>query len=386
MGNEDSKNQPIRVLHLLDNLRIVGGITTCVMNLYRNIDRNLVQFDFLVVFKMEDTYYDEIISLGGRVYYLDSPSSGGLFSMISGYRKYAKSASLFFKQHASDYIIVHSHTSTLSGPVFKAAKKYGVKYRILHSHSIAYSDDGSMVKNLRNRLFVIAPKRLATHYYSGAIKSGEFLYGEKAFSQGRVTVLKNGIDIEKFRFSPEIRRKYRKELGLENNFVVGHVGRMTPIKNQGKLLEIFAALCKKKEDAVLLFIGTGPLQDQLIEEAKQMNILNRIHHLGARNDVNNLMQAMDCFVLPSLTEGVPMVGIEAQAAGLPVFFSEGVPDAAFVVNAEKIFLSQSAEAWADIILEKAGSYVRRDTADAITDGGYNITATAAQLQKFYLSL
>jgi len=362
----------IRVLQVVTIMNR-NGLETMLMNYYRHIDRSQVQFDFIVHRSERGAYDDEIESLGGKIYRMPPIHPKYLFS-------YLNQLNIFFKEH-KEYRIVHSHLDVLSTFVLRAAKKYGVPVRISHSHNTSFSDKG-----LR-RLFKLYSKsclnRQCTHYFACSEVAGRFQFGDEIVDSGRLTVLKNAIDTAKFRFDEAIRNKIRVSLGLKDEFVVGHVGRFCEQKNHDFLIDIFNEVHKRKPNSLLLLIGDGPLRSSIELKAEKLRLSSCVRFLGVKENVNEYMMAIDVFVLPSLYEGLGIVAVEAQAAGLPVVVSSAVPtDVKLTNNVSFIGLKEVASVWAKRVL--SGSLIARDySANNIVKLSYDIEANAEWLQYFY---
>jgi glycosyltransferase involved in cell wall biosynthesis len=304
--------EPIRVLHVLQRME-AGGTQAFLMNLYRNVDRSKVQFDFLVEYTERQFYDDEIESLGGHVYRASFREDHDL-------PRFRRFLGDFFAEHG-EYRIVHCHAYTVGYFVLKAAEEAGVTVRIAHSHNNNMSGTTVPLKLVMRLLFPVH----ATHLMAASTEAGRFLFGDRPF-----TVAKNAIDVDRFRFDPRVREEVRSELGLGDAFVVGNVGRLHQQKNQAFLLDAFAELSAAMPEARLLMVGSGPLHDQLVEKVKQLGIDGKTTLLSNRGNMDRLYQAMDVFALPSLYEGLGIVAIEAQSAGLPTICSTGVAEDANV--------------------------------------------------------
>lgn len=372
----DTQNQPIRVLHILHSMNR-GGAETMIMNYYRNIDREKVQFDFLLTFQGKSDYEEEILSMGGKIFHI-TPLT------LTSIRGYLKDIQRFLKEH-SEYKIVHSHTSSKSVFPLRIARKVNIPVRISHSHNLFISNAGSPKEMLRK--FLRKPLQKVSNYNFACSKDAAiWLYGEDLWKQQKVQILKNAIDVKKFSYREEIRKKYRQEFGLEDKFVVGHVGRFDPQKNHTFLLDIFAEVLRKQENARLVLVGEGKLCPDIKEKARILDIQDKIIYTGLREDVSALMQMMDIFVFPSLFEGLGIVLIEAQTAGLPCFASKNViPEEAAVTDlVEFISLKESAKSWADKILKVRNQQERHTRISMVQNAGYDICVEAKKLEKFYL--
>ena len=301
------EKQPIRILNIVPNMRS-AGIENFIMNVYRNIDRSKVQFDFIVHNQERKVFDDEIEKLGGRIYRFTYKDDKKLL-------KYIKDLDNFFKEH-KEYKIVHGHMQSMMPLYLYIAKKNCVPIRIAHSHNGNYE---KTLKGFILHIFSRFAKYQSNVNLACSNIAGKYLFGNKKFK-----VIPNAIDIKKFTFNEHIRESMRKELGIENNFVVGHIGRFELQKNHKYIIDIFNEVLKENKKAVLLLIGEGKLEENIKSKVKKLQIEKNIKFLGVRNDVNKIYQAMDCFILPSLYEGLPGVGIEAQISGLYSIFSKNI--------------------------------------------------------------
>lgn len=361
--------EPIRVLHILQRME-AGGTQALLMNIYRKIDRMKVQFDFLVVYKEKQFYDDEIESMGGHVYKLS-------FREDLNLPKFQKDLKTFFKQH-QEYQIVHCHAYTIGYFCLNEAKKAGIPVRIAHSHNNETVHDIKYLPKLfMQRRFTLN----ATDLFACSEEAGKYLFKDKSFR-----VLKNAIDSQKFIANENTRREIIQEFGLEDKFVVGHVGRLHPQKNHDFLLDIFAEIKKKKLDAELILVGTGPLEEKVRSKVADKGLAESVQFLGNRKDMNRIYQAMDVFVFPSLFEGLGIVAIEAQAAGVPIVCSEGLPSETDITPIyHKLMLNDGAEKWAGAAIEmaqlpKAHTNMRK----YIIDAGFDMSATAKDMEEYYL--
>ena len=358
----------LRILHVVTNMTL-DGLETMIMNYYRKFDRENIQFDFLV-HRNEKAYYDEEIeNLGGRIYRIPK-----LNPFSNSYKDSLKS---FFNAHP-EYKIVHVHQDCLSGIILKVAKECGVPVRIAHSHS------SSQDKNLKYIIKLFYKKyipKYATHLLACGQKAGEWM-----FSGAKFDVLNNAIDASKYTFCLQKRKDMRKKIGIdEKKFVIGHVGRFSDTKNHSFLLEVFYEI-NKKCDALLLLVGEGSLREDIEKKAQDLGVSEKIVFLGRRNDVYDVLQAMDVFVLPSKYEGFPVSVVEAQCSGLMCFISDKVPlDCRITDLVEQIPLDSSLEHWANKILE-ARQLERRNTLEQIKSNGFDIEENAKKLTDFYLSV
>lgn len=330
----------IKVLHILSTLTICSGVASFVMNYYRNIDRDKVQFDFLYFEKADNEILNEIKCLGGNVYYVKKPS---FKNCIKSYNDFNQ----IFQKHGREYSAVHLHEVYLVHFINYFVKKYQINHLITHSHTTKYSDNP--INAIRNRIMCLGLTKVATEYFACSIAAGEFYYGKTAVEKGLVKVIPNAVSLEKYKFNQSIRNNVRKSLKIDDKFVVGHIGRMAPQKNQKFLLKIFAEVKKENDEAVLLIVGDGSLRKEIESEIKRLNLQECVILLGVRNDVANLLMAMDVFVLPSLYEGLPVVCVEAQATGLRCVLSNNITKEVDCGKCEFISLNQSPKIWSKYI-------------------------------------
>jgi len=358
----------IRVLHVVSAMNR-GGLETFIINVYRQIDRNKIQFDFLV--HAEGAYDEEIKNLGGRIYSVPSRRKG-LF-------KYRRALNLFFRNHL-EYEIVHVHLSSLSDiEPLKAAKKNHIRTRIVHAHSTR--QNGCIVHallHLWHRFFI---NRFATDFFACSDLAGVWLYGKN----GKFTLINNGIELERFEFDAGVRKKYREELGVEDKVVIGHVGRFAYPKNHDFLLDIFKSFMKREPDSMLLLIGDGELREKTYQKCQRLGLCENVIFAGTRPDVNGLLQAMDCFVFPSHYEGLPLSLVEAQVAGLLCFASNRITQQVNVSEQlHSLSLDMPADDWAALIFENIRLY-KRDNKRSYRFDTFDIRKIAKNLTDFYSS-
>ena len=373
--------EPVRVLNVVGRMDR-GGIETMIMNVYRTIDRSQLQFDFLAHYGKPDAdYNEEILSLGGRIYEMPRIKSTTK-TYYTKFFEYRRALIDFFTEH-QEYNILHGHMTNTAAIYMPIAEKYGhIECRISHSHNEKSSGgiSGIVSDILSSRI-----PSLATDWFACSAAAAKWFYDDDAVASGKVTIIKNGVDTQKFRYSPEIRTAKRRELGLEDNFVVGNVARFFPQKNQKYLINALPALLDAVPEAVVCFVGEGRELGEAQELAHSLGVDEHIRFLGLRSDVEQLMQAFDVFVMPSLFEGLPLVGVEAQSAGLPCVFSDGITREADITgNVSYLSLDDGYDAWAQRIAACKG-HQRSDTSGLVADMGYDIKNTAKFLTDFYLS-
>lgn len=368
-----NEKEPIRVAQIMGKW-FGGGVEAVVMNYYRHINREHIQFDFICDKDSTHIPYEEIESLGGKVI---------LISPYQNPRAYHRELKEVLKQ--GKYLIVHSHINTLSFFSLWAAKEAGVKVRIAHSHSTTNSKEKK--KNLMKQLLRPLSKLFATDYVSCSELAGRWLFGNRTYNKGEVYLLNNAIDLERFVYNEEVRKSKRAELNIpENMFVIGHIGRFVEQKNHEFLLDVFKEIHDRHSNSMLLLAGDGPLRDQMKKKVDMLNLNQSVIFLGQRKDANELYQAFDLFLLPSLYEGLPVVGVEAQTAGLLCVLSNDMTKETKVIDST-IFLNLDLgpSAWADSILKNYKNYHRRNTKEEVASHGFDIELEAKKLENLYES-
>lgn len=356
----------IRVLQIVTTMNR-GGLETMLMNYYRHIDREKVQFDFLVHRQEEGDYEKEILSLGGNIFRVPTlnPFSPGYFKALSA----------FFSEHKYD--IVHCHLDCMSAIPLFVAKKHGVKHRFAHAHSISQDNDWKFpLKLFFKRLIPLYANKL----FACGNEAGKWMFNGHPF-----LIVNNAINAASYSFNSSTRKMKREELCLNNSITVCHVGRFNYPKNHSFIIDIFNELLKIQPDAHLLLVGCGDGLTDIKNKVKNLNIENYVSFLGLRTDIQELLMASDVFLFPSLYEGVSLATIEAQASGLPCFFSDRIPIECKVTDdVTFISLEKPASYWAEQIYNYR-HYIRPNNYECIKNAGYDICDKAKWLENFYLS-
>lgn len=368
----------LRVLHVLGTLDM-GGIENFLMNVYRNIDRNKIQFDFVINDRgKEDIFEKEIINLGGKIYKIPPIIKVGHF-------RYFKVLREIFQKN--NYNIVHSHYNMVSGFILKEAKKCGIKVRISHSHSTYDNSLNSIgLKNIYKRYSRYLIARYATHKFACSEEAGKWLFKGKNFE-----IIKNGIDISKFSFNNKIREKIREKFGIsKNTYTIVNIGRMNISKNHFFMIEIMKKLEKIDKNIKLYLIGDGELKEKIEEKIKEYNLKNIIL-LGVQKNVNEILNGMDLMLFPSSYEGLGIVAIEAQVNGLNVLASERVPkDADIGLKLFKTLnLDNDITKWIEEIIKYKNNLNRKQTEEEIEsllNSNYNIKKVIKNLENKYYNL
>lgn len=360
----------VLVFGMSENL---GGVETVIMNYYRFIDKNKLQFDFLYN-TVDIAYKDEIKKMGGKLFKI-TPRSENLI-------QYRKDIDSFFKNHSKDYDCMWVNLCILTNIDWMIyAKKYGIKNVILHSHNS--KSMGNLFRKILHYLNKIRIKSFCDDYWACSESAGKWFFGSKIDYK----IINNCIIPENFAFNSKERISARNELNIsDSDFVVGHIGRFHFQKNHEFLIEIFNEISKIKENSKLILIGTGEDENKIRNLVKEKKLCENVLFLGLRKDINKLYQSMDVFLLPSLFEGLPLVLVEAQANGLPVFVSrESVTDSVKMsVNLSYISLNKNAKYWADLICSSDLS--RKDNYMLIKKAGFDIKTEAKKLEEYFLQV
>ena len=365
----------MRVAQVIGRLN-AGGVEAVVNNYYRHADVGKLQFDYYIDEDSETAPSAEMQALGAR--YFVVPSTRHPIRRVRALTK-------LFREHR--YPIVHAHMNTLNAPVLYAAWRAKVPVRIGHNHSTASAKEWT--RNALKQLLRGTGGWFATVKMACGEAAGRWFFGNRAFDRGDVVVLPNAVDLSAYRFDPDFRRRFRDAAGVGGRPVVGHAGRFMTQKNHGFLLEIFAAVLKKRPDAALWLVGDGEERPRIEQKARELDIANHVTFWGVRGDLNKIYSAMDCLLLPSLYEGLPLVGVEAQAAGLPCFFADTISrEVGILENARFIPLDAPPERWAQAIVEgmPVPDDQRISAAAAMKGGPFDLDASGRMLQDLYEKL
>lgn len=366
----------IRVLHVVGNMDY-GGVETLLMNLYRHIDRNFVQFDFLCHNDVPGKFDPEILGLGGHIYRV--PGLG-----VSSLPRYERALRGVFA-NSGQHRIVHAHLSRMNGIVLREARRGGVPVRISHSHSREARYD--LLRNVLRMYSRRLIEQNATHGFACSADAADFVHSGRLLDATRI--LPNAIDTEKFHCSVERRVLTRGELALGDAFVLGHVGRFESAKNHTLLLEVFDRVYQRDATARLVLVGVGSLEGVVRADVERRGLTDAVRFLGSRPDVRDLMDAMDVFVFPSLYEGLGIVAVEAQAMGLPVLASDAIPRETNLTDLISYLPLGDPAPWVDAIMELRNGDAQRTRegySANVAAGGYDIRQVARELQEFYLDV
>lgn len=369
--------KPIRVMQVMGHMA-GGGVEATIMNHYRHIDRSRVQFDFVVDADSTVVPADEITNLGGRIF------------TVPPYKhmvQYLKECELLFADKKPD--IVHSNINALSVFPLLAAKRAGVRVRIAHSHSTANPREyaKTALKNVLRPFSKLNP----THLVGCSTDSARWLFGENAILKSEVHIVKNAIDLERFRYRSSVRSSARTSLRIdEDTVVVGQIGRFCFQKNQLFTLEIFAELLKSNPNSLLLLVGDGEQRRHIETKIQELGIEQHVRLLGQRADVDALYQVFDVLAFPSTYEGLPLTAIEAQAEGLPIVLSTEISNEVSIIPEllHPMSLDGSPKAWAQALLSSAAQNINREKLDIspLINAGYEIQQSADSLTSWYTQI
>lgn len=363
---------PIRILQMISTLEM-GGSQSMILNLYRAINRQKVQFDFIIDHDDRDPELrKEIETLGGKIFLLPTFKGKNIKAVRSAWEN-------FFCDH-EEYKVLHTHSRSYASVYIPIAKRHGL-ITIAHSHS---TSNGKKLSAIVKNIMQLPLRHQADYMFACSIEAGKWLFGKSVLKKNNFRVIPNAIDASKFAFNQMTRQQVRNELGLKDCVVIGHVGRLMAPKNHMFLLKVFETFVRDNPDAMLLLVGDGDLRGQIEKEVDNIKLRENVMILGSRADAKRLYQAMDVFVFPSLWEGLGIAVIEAQASGLPCIVSNNVPKRVDVGAGLVNFLSLGSpvQKWADSIKKVE----RKNTSEYVITAGYDISETSKELQEFYINL
>lgn len=363
--------EPIRILHVLGGLSL-GGAESRIMDLYRNMDRQEIQFDFLVHSAQKEHFDEEIEILGGRIYRVPR-------FKVYNFLSYKRALKDFFAAH-HEYRAVHGHMTSTASIYLPLAKKAGIPITIGHARSagVAGGIKGFITKFIRYSL-----KYKADYCLACSKKAGEAVYGKRWVKKEKVEVIPNAIDAKKYVYDKKIRTELRDKMGLTDKFVIGHVGSFREAKNHTFLIRIFEKIYENRKDAVLILLGEGSLMDSIKQQVSKAGLSQVVWFLGNKEEVSPYYQIMDYLVFPSLYEGLPGSIIEAQTAGLRCLVSDNITKEVGITElAEFCSLDKTAGEWAGHILESC-DYVRESRYESIRKAGFDIGTQIVRYSEIY---
>lgn len=359
----------IRVLQVV-TLMNRGGLESMLMNYYRNIDRNKIQFDFLEHRDGNHDYTEEILSLGGKIYHVPNVNPFNT-------NNYLNELNDFFKKHSSEYTIVHSHLDSMSAYPLKYAQKYGIPVRIAHSHNTNQEKNLKYLVKMYSKTKI---KKFTTNQFACGKEAGQWLFSSNDFQ-----IMNNAIDTEKYIYNSISSLQMKKSLNISGKFVLAHIGRFNKQKNHDFLIDIFKEVYKNDNNSILLLVGVGELEGKVKDKVKRLGLTKVVKFLGLRNDIPDLLQAVDVFVFPSLFEGLPVTLVEAQASGLPCIVSENITDEVKLTeNIKYLNLRDDVSIWAKYILKYKYEFIRKNMYKTIAMKDFDIVKNASKIEDFYI--
>ena len=359
-------NTPIRIAYIIGKMW-AGGVEAVVFNYYRAIDHTKFQFDF---------YYDEDSTVEPPNDLIDM---GAGFFMLPPYQqlpKYIKTLRSYLRK--GNYTIVHSHLNTISVFPLYAAWREHVPVRIAHNHSVPGGNEfkRNVAKNILRRF----SKVFATDYFACSEKAGRWMFGDKEFDNGKVYILKNAVDISRYRASEDDSKALKDTLNLNDAFVVGHVGRFTYAKNHLFLLDVFKEILNREKNSFLVLVGDGELHGEILEGIKERGLQKKVKLIGKVSNAEKYYALFDVVLLPSIFEGLSMTTIESQMAGVPVVISKAIPEEAVISDGCMYMeINDTPEAWADAAIKISGTALKYN--DRMRD--YDINLRVPQLEEEY---
>ena len=368
----------MRVLMILDNLSRDSGVSSIVMNLYKNIDPNSVKIDFLAFKEGNNSYLDMIKERGSRVYILPNPLSAKYFLQS------VKVLKKFFKEHHKEYDTVHLHSPSLNEFTLKYAKKYSIPNRIIHSHSTMTSP--IKIKKYINIFLQRNITNYANYFFSCSSEAAQFLYGNEFCKQNKIEIVKNAVDTEKFKYSVQQAKIVRKEFKVEDKRVAIHVSNFSKIKNVSFLVSVLRKLTSSTQDYKFIFVGDGPTKKEVESLVEEFDLKEYCIFTGRRSDVEKLLNCADVLLLPSLKEGLPVTVVEAQANGMMCLVSDTVTRETNAGNVT--YLPLTEKKWIEKLKTfKGGStYERIHACEKFCMSEFNIINEAKKMELKYLSM
>ena len=336
--------KPIRVLVLLPNLRPSNGVSSFIMNYYRRLDYSKIQMDFALYYDRETPYYAEIKASGGsRIYILEN---------IKNYSKHVRQCRRILSE--GGYDVIHDNTLLISWPMMYEAKKMGIPIRILHSHNAKLGE--TEFKEVRNRTFLFLLKKTANRYVACTRAAGKAMFGNESFS-----LVPNIIDGKKYFHDSSVREDFRKQMNVQDKQVILTVGRVAKQKNPFFAIAVIEELYKMNQNIEYWWVGSGPLDREVHDYIKARNMIISIRMLGSENNVQKYYQAADVFFMPSLFEGLALVLVETQAAGLPSVISDVIPEEAYFTDLlHPVSLQESLTVWARALNDQLEKKIDRE--------------------------
>lgn len=369
------------ILQVVDNISADSGVSSVIMNLYRNIDKSKIQFDFLVCKEERNrgkSYEKEIYEHGGNVYYFGSPLS------LKTLFKSSANAKEFFKINGDKYDAVHLHTPTIALFTLRYARQYGIKSRIVHSHSTMTSKN--KLKAFVNKILIACIPYYANFFWTCSTEAANFLYGKNFCKDHNIELIYNAVNADFYQFSSERRKRERERLGIKDEKVIVHISNFSPIKNHQFLIQIIDNIYKKNCNIKFIFVGDGSTRQQFQKSIVERGLSQSCIFTGRMEDVSNILFASDLLVLPSIKEGLPVTVIEAQASGLRCVVSDSITRECNV--SDIIYLPLESSIWTSTLLnvKQVSSEERIERSKIFQESLFNIKKEAKRIEMKYSKL
>lgn len=350
---------------------IVGGIETFLMNMYENIDFTNIQVDFLVLGRFEGEYREKIEQRNSTIYEVEKIKK----HPIKGYKQLKR---IFEK---NQYDVIHMNLCNAFFSLYILPFMFNNK----RTKIICHSHNGSDKRKILHYLTKGILNHFCTEFIACSDKAAEWMFTKTKRRQKEVLMINNAIDTQKFLYNEEIRKKIRKKYNIGNEFVVGHVGRFEGQKNHTFLIDMFSNICRKEKNVKLLLVGTGSLVNEIKQKVRKLQLEDKVIFCGVCSNINELYQAMDLFVLPSIFEGLPVSGIEAQASGLKCLFSNTISKECDITENITFLPINNSEIWAEELIKiiKNG-YKRENMQEKIKKANYDMKTEVKKIEKLYL--
>ncbi len=362
--------EPVRILQV-GMTSNYGGIESFIMNVYRNIDRSRIQFDFLTLHDTKIAYQDEIIEMGGRIYPI-------LYTRKEFLKRYMNLPYSFLKKH-TEIKGVHLHrTNLIDLDILIIAKQCHIPIRIIHSHSTGYMFPIKKPIKLIEQWNKKRLNKIGTNFLACSYEAGQWMFDGNSFK-----VISNAIDIKKFKFNKNIRNRIRSDYGINNKFVVGHIGFFTDVKNHDFIVDVFNIFHKKNPNSILMLIGDGPLKNNIIEKVSKLDLQESVIFTGTSQNVHEILQIFDVFVFPSKFEGFPISLVEAQAAGLPCLISSNITKEILLTDQVKHLPINDPIRWAEELSRISFKTDREKSFEKVKNAGFDISTMAKEIQEYY---
>ncbi|MDT2785388.1 glycosyltransferase [Enterococcus asini] len=361
----------IRILNVIGR-RPTGGIGAVVTNYQSNFPEEIV-FDYLLFSDdLTGEFDNHVKEMGSKVFVLPALKSSRFISINQQIKQ-------FFTEVKNEYDIVHIHTVNIAFLVARYARKNGINHIIAHSHATKFSD--KKVRAIRNQILCLDLKNICTDFVACSYEAGQFLYGNQFMKTGKVRIIKNAINVEKYSFSEAKRTRFREDFKLDDEIIFSNIGRLSVQKNQSFLIDIYREIEKEIPNSKLFIVGDGEEKSKLVKKVQDLNLQNNIIFTGKRNDIDEILSGVDVLLMPSLYEGLPVIGVEALASGLLCIFSDSISKEFNSKNSFYVSLQESAATWAkQTISITSRTNSRKSLAKEM---GYDITEEAPKLIEFY---